>query len=267
MTGKPAADKVQPKAMVELRKKTIESWPTGEQVMEIVKEKFGTRVILAFSRGKDSIGCWLALRDAGFEVIPYHNMLCPGMAFVEESLDYFERFFGVHIRRVPHPTLYAHLNDRIFQTPATAAVIAGAKLPYFDSSLTEGEIATEEGLPDGAMTAIGIRVHDNLMRRMWLVSQGPLHWKTRRFAPVWDWRKGRLMAAIEAAGIVLPPDYALFGRSFDSVTLKYLWQIKRNFPADYRVILEWMPLAEAELWRYEKYGRAKEAAPAEETDA
>jgi hypothetical protein len=51
------------------------------------------------------------------------------------------------------------------------------------------------------------------------------------------------------------------------VTLKYLWQIKRNFPADYRVILEWMPLAEAELWRYEKYGRAKEAAPAEETDA
>lgn len=42
-------------------------------------------MLLAFSRGKDSIAAWRALRDAGVEVKPFHLYLVPGLAFADES--------------------------------------------------------------------------------------------------------------------------------------------------------------------------------------
>ncbi len=242
--------------MPELRKKTIESWPVSAEVVKQIGEEFDHKSLLGFSRGKDSIACWLVMRDAGFEVAPYHNLICPGLEFVEESLDYYERFFGVHIRRISHPTLYRYLNDFVMQTPGTARIIAGAKLPDFDSTFTEGEIVKEMGWKKGTMTASGMRVYDNLARRVWLIQHGPIYRSKGRWCPVWDWRKAGLIAAFQKAGIKLPVDYALFGRSFDGLHLKYVYQIKKHFPADFKVLLEWFPLIEVELWRYERYGQA-----------
>ena len=44
----------------------------------------GETVILAFSRGKDSLAAWLALREAGVNVVPYHMYLIPELRFVDE---------------------------------------------------------------------------------------------------------------------------------------------------------------------------------------
>lgn len=67
----------------------------------------GETVILAFSRGKDSIAAWLALREAGVEVLPYHIYLIPDLAFVDKSLAYFAEWFGCGpILNLPHPSLY-----------------------------------------------------------------------------------------------------------------------------------------------------------------
>lgn len=225
----------------------------------MIKDEFGDRVVLAFSRGKDAIGCWLALRDDGFEVLPYHNVLIPGLVFVEESLLYFERKLGTHIRRIPHPTLYDFLNEGLFQTPATDQVIRAAKLPNFTSEMTEQIIAVEEGLPAGAMAAVGIRAFDNLTRRVMIIQNGPILRKRRRFFPVWDWTKAQLLGEIEKAGIKLPIDYEVFGRSFDGISLKHVYQIKYRFPDDYRTLLEWFPLVEVEVWRYERYGHEADA--------
>jgi hypothetical protein len=57
------------------------------------------------------------------------------------------------------------------------------------------------------------------------------------------------MDAISEAGVDLPPDYALFNRSFDGLDVRILREIKRAYPADYATILRWFPLADLELAR------------------
>ena len=64
---------------------TIEGQPTSAEVRESLAAE-GRPVLLAFSRGKDSIAAWLALRAAGVDVIPYHMYLVPDLAFVAALL-------------------------------------------------------------------------------------------------------------------------------------------------------------------------------------
>jgi predicted PP-loop superfamily ATPase len=49
---------------------TIEGQPTSAEVRASLAGE-GRPVLLAFSRGKDSIAAWLALRDAGVDVVPF----------------------------------------------------------------------------------------------------------------------------------------------------------------------------------------------------
>lgn len=74
----------------------------------------------SFSRGKDSIACALGIRHR-LNIVPMHFIAVPGLEFVEESLDYYERkLFHRHILRLPHPALYRHLNNGLFQTARDA---------------------------------------------------------------------------------------------------------------------------------------------------
>jgi hypothetical protein len=102
------------------------------------------------------------------------------------------------------------------------------------------------------MAAIGIRASDNLLRRTVLISRGAIIRNQQVFYPIWDWNKDRLLNEINKNNIKLPDDYLLFGRSFDGFHYGYLKVIKDQRPDDWKKILEWMPLAEAELWLYER---------------
>ena len=67
--------------------------------------------ILAFSTGKDSIAAWLQMRKYFKRIIPYYCYTVPGLTFVEESLKYYEDFFGTHICRLPHRSLARMLRN------------------------------------------------------------------------------------------------------------------------------------------------------------
>lgn len=54
--------------------------------------------------GKDSLAAWLAMREAGITVVPYHLCLAPGMRFVDDLLHFYEDFFGIEIINLPHPS-------------------------------------------------------------------------------------------------------------------------------------------------------------------
>src|SRR5260370_26098405 len=98
--------------------------PGVKPSQELRDELRGETVILAFSRGKDSIAAWLALREAGVEVLPYHMYLIPELRFVDESLAYFADFFGCGpILNLPHPSLYRWLANLVYQPPDRCAVI------------------------------------------------------------------------------------------------------------------------------------------------
>jgi len=228
----------------------------SEELIRRVRAEIGPRVVLSFSRGKDSIASYIALRPHFDEVIPYHLYRVPGMSFVEESLAYYERVIGRHIINLPHPALYRMLNNYVYQPLDRVPLIAAMQLPTFDFEDIVNLVLQQEDLPDTMLVASGVRAADNPVRMLNFRTHGALNRKKRQFYPVWDWKKARLIAEIQASGIKLPRDYDLFGRSFDGIDLRYLAPLKRHSPDDYRRLLEWFPLADITLWNLEKEGRA-----------
>ena len=105
-----------------------------ETIAEVRKRQSET--LLAFSTGKDAIAAWLAIREHFDRVHPYYLYLVPGLEFVEESLAYYERFFGVKIARLPHPSVHRWLNNFTFQPPERCAVIEQARLPSPAATMT-----------------------------------------------------------------------------------------------------------------------------------
>lgn len=209
----------------------------------------GQTVLLAFSRGKDSLAAWLALRDAGARVVPYHLYLVPGLAFVDESLAYYEDWFGTPIINLPHPSLYRWLANLMYQPPERCRVIEAARITVPSYAQVNEMIREHFGLPPDAWVCDGVRAADSPNRRTAIASHGPVNQAIRTQKVVWDWRKQHVMAAIRAAAVELPPDYAWFGRSFDGLDRRFLEPIRHHAPADYARILEWFPLADLELHR------------------
>lgn len=221
--------------------------------IEVIKDVRGScaETMVAFSCGKDAIAAWLSVRDHFDSVHPYYLYLVPGLEFVEESLTRYERFFGSKIRRLPHPSLHRWLNAGVFQPPERMLVIEQAGLPDHSYRDIRTVMIEDHGLPDHCLVADGVRAADSPLRRVAIMTHGPVSINQGRYHPIWDMRKDDLIALFRKHGVKLPVDYELFGRSFDGIDLRFLLPLKRHRPDDYKRILEWFPLAELEVFRWE----------------
>jgi hypothetical protein len=227
--------------------------PPGEEIVRQVRAETGPKTLLAFSTGKDSIAAALAIRDAFDEVIPFYLYLVPGLEFVEESLDYYERtlFGGRRIIRMPHPSLYRWLNSYLYQPPHRAEVIHAARLPDFDYRDVH-DLIRDHHKARKALVATGVRAADSPMRRVSIMQHGAILRSKGEYFPVWDWKKDRLVAEIERAKVKLPVDYRVFGRTFDGLDARFLIPMRKHLPRDYARVLDWFPLAEADVFRAER---------------
>lgn len=223
----------------------------GDALIAEYKERFGDKTLIAFSRGKDSIAVALALRDK-IEMVPFHYDDCPGLEFVEESLAYYEKhLFGRKIIRMPHPAFYKHLRDGMFQPLGRAELLAAASIPNLDHADIVKMVKKQEGIEGDILSATGLRALDNAVRFLSLRKHGAIRATAGNWAPIWDWTKQQLLDTIEQSGISLPADYTFLPRSFDGFSYLYLIPIKEHYPRDYQRILEWFPLAQAEMLRWE----------------
>ncbi len=210
----------------------------------------GQTVILAFSRGKDSLAAWLALREAGVTVIPYHMYLIPDLRFVDESLAYYAGWFGCGpILNLPHPSLYRWLANMVYQAPERCQVIDRSDIRIPEYTDINPIVREYLGLPADTWVVDGVRAADSPNRRMALKSHGPVNLKARTQKVVWDWRKQHVMDAIRHAGVTLPPDYKWFNRSFDGMDRRFMQPLARFAPDDYERILTWFPLADLDVAR------------------
>lgn len=220
-------------------------------VCELVREACGhDKALLSFSCGKDSWAAWLSARDH-FDFQPYYLYLVPGLEFVEDYLGYAEKILGKRILRLPHPSFYRWLNFAIFQAPERRRIIHAAGFEAFDYADMRDAVIEDCGLPENAWVADGVRAADSPMRRAALLKSQGINANRRQFSPCWDWNKARLLQELQAANIKLPIDYKVFGRSFDGLDLRFLIKIREHFPRDYTRILDWFPLVDMEIARYE----------------
>lgn len=220
-------------------------------VCELVREACGhDKALLSFSCGKDSWAAWLSARDH-FDFQPYYLYLVPGLEFVEEYIGYAEQVLGKRVIRLPHPSFYRMLNNAIFQAPQNRRIIWAANLGEPSYEDVRDAVIEDCGLPENSWVANGVRAADSPMRRAALMKSQGVTASRRQFSPCWDWNKARLLEELQRANIKLPVDYAVFGRSFDGIDLRFLIKIREHFPRDYQRILEWFPLADMEIARYE----------------
>jgi hypothetical protein len=223
---------------------------SGDALCRYLRDDLGvTRVALAFSRGKDALCAWWQLRRHGFEVVPYHLDLVPGMSFVEESLAYYDRVLGAKVVRYVHPGTFRMLRDLVYQPPERWPVILEADLPDVTRQVIDDDVRATQGVE---WIATGVRAADSILRLAGVRHHGSLNPKARTFMPVFDWRMDRVYRCLDdlaAEGIGLPLDYELFGRTFDGVDAKFTAALRERLPADYQRVLDLFPLADADLFR------------------
>ena len=69
-------------------------------------------------------------------------------------------------------------------------------------------------------------------------------------------RDGRdTFAVLKRHGLKLPAEYHMWGRTVGSWDYIYLKAIRDNYPDDYSRVLEWWPLADLQIFRYEEVGK------------
>lgn len=206
--------------------------------------------VIAFSGGKDSVACALALRDAGYDLHPVAYTEIPGMSFVDETLDTYERtlFGGRHIVRVMHPSFCKSILLGHYQPPHRLPLTEAMGFDYADVDV-QAMLIGEQGLPEGTMTAIGVRAADNILRRKIIAVNGPVAARKGQFYAIWDWTIDRTATTISRSGVKLPPDYRLWPHSF-AFGSDFFLGVRQHFPGDWARLLEWFPLAEAEVFRH-----------------
>jgi len=232
-------------------KQSVELIPSHELVNQVRSEV--DDLILYFSCGKDSIAMWLWLRQFDFRIHPVYLYTVPGLRSDAENLAYYEQLYGQHIMRIPHPLLYQMLNDLVYQPPERAAQLLAFDLPNFkfqdiDQVIANGYLA---GRPYYA--AMGMRMAANLDRRMMMYQNGVLGKKNRRFYyAIWDWNIEQVSKIINDNQVKLPKIYRATGRTVAAIDYYYIRPFRELYPDDYEKILEWVPLLEAEFYRYER---------------
>jgi hypothetical protein len=226
--------------------------PRGDDLIKAYRERYGDKTLLAFSRGKDSIALALALRDK-IDVVPFYYDDIPGLEFVDESLAYYERtlFNGRRILRMPHPTFYKQLREGLFQPVRRAEILAAASIPNINHADVVKMVKKQEGIEGDILSATGLRALDNAVRFISIRKHGAIRHGAGNWAPIWDWTKNRLMDEIERSGVSLPPDYLFLPRSLDGFSYLFLIPLREHYPRDYERMLEWLPLARAEILRFE----------------
>lgn len=226
----------------------IKGQPTSKEVLQTLAD-LNQPVALGFSCGKDSIATWLAMREYGIEVVPVYFWLVPNLRFIDEELEYFEGVFGQRIYRYPNPSFYRLINAAVDQPPERLRVIEAAKLPTPDYEQTWQLIFDELGLAKDTWKADGVRAADSIVRRSSFTQHGVMKKNSHKVSPIADWLKGEVMDAIEGAGIELPIDYEIFGRSFDGIDRRFTEPMKEHLPEDYERLREWFPMLVTDMIR------------------
>lgn len=212
--------------------------------------------LCSFSMGKDSIATYLEIREHFEQVVPFYLYGVPDLEFVENNLKYYEDKIGRHIIRLPQPKFYAKLNALLYQPPVVDRwdVIFGWNLPDHTHRDIHSAVCACEGLDEHTTyTAIGLRYADSPQRRTALARNGLVTHSMQKFYPIAHYTKQDVLDKVKGAGWKLSSDYKYFKDSMDGLQIRYLLPIKKHFPRDYEKILEWFPLAEMEILRYERF--------------
>jgi 3'-phosphoadenosine 5'-phosphosulfate sulfotransferase (PAPS reductase)/FAD synthetase len=226
----------------------------SRKLREHISELTGGRCIISFSRGKDSIAAWLACREQFDKITAYYLQQVPGqlLDIERESLDYYKEWFGCEIKTMLHPGVWSMLTKyQVLQPPDRVEWLCTYPVVQYKYEDVYSWARCDN---PGAYVGVGVRSADSPLRMISIRKHGPVKHKVLQFFPIYDWRSDDIERSISDAGIKLPADYHLFGRSLDGFDFRFMAPLKQHYPQDYEVVQHWFPFVGADLVRHELYG-------------
>jgi hypothetical protein len=211
------------------------------------------KVVLHYSTGKDSIAAWIALRDAGFEVVPVYKEVIPNLSFIDNVIKAHEKYFGTEVIKVPYKGLFQILHDKYGGFDDNANL---------DLMLTKEKLSTSYTMKDDfndfilgftgcSVAIIGVKASDSIHRRTNFIMSGPYNAKQRMYSLCWRLAKNAPLRIIMNAKCPLPRYYLFLGRSPELLFDSEYWFIKKYFPQDWDTICKYLPDAELRVKAYE----------------
>ena len=252
--------------MIELKKSTKAkrwNWQSSDYLCAEIAEHTDT-VVLSFSMGKDSLAAYIQLKRFFKNVHLYYLYLAPNIPFIDANIAYYEQEFGQKIVQLPSSIFAINYAGFLFQPVTNVDKIDTANFYTADKDKYNDTLAKAVKAYFNASldtpVADGVRADDNLNRRSAIVQYSPYNFNRNQFRPVYDWSKSDCFNEIRKAGIKLPVDYQLWGRTFEGYDYKFIKGLKMWLPESYEVLRSWYPFIELEILRYENpiRGRAKE---------
>lgn len=226
-------------------------YKNSAELMRKMANRCNGETMLAFSCGKDSISAWVELRKYFTKITPVYYYQVPNLSFIESSLNYYEDFFQTEIIRLPNPLIYRMLNSGMYQTPQTNKIIQSFQFPIPTREQMAQFVREDFKVSSNAYLSVGNRMADNPLRRLSIKTKGAVSEKQKKWFPIYDYLIEDVVRSIREAGVKLPADYHLFGKSFDGLSYRFIEPVKRYYPADYKKIRAFFPFIDNEIMKYE----------------
>jgi hypothetical protein len=222
-------------------------------IVERMKQKSIDKISIGFSTGKDSLVGYDIMQKSGINIIPVYFYIVPKIKFIEANLKMYEDYYQVHIIRLPHPMLTDYINYTIFQ-PLHKAIDMSQ---YYSKNLGfKGYLDwyfEKEGI-DCHWDANCMKMADSINRRLLMRGKPDIDEEKKIIYIAKYLTDHDCWEYIHDNKIPITKDYEIFGRSADDLmNYQYLIGIKKFYPKDYQTIIEYFPLAEMEILRYEAY--------------
>ncbi len=210
------------------------------------------KVTLGFSTGKDSLACAVVCRNIGVEYVPFYFYPCPELEFVQRTIEKYEALLGVKIVQMPHPMLYDFLRHQDFQPPRMIDYLEATSLPKLTfADLVRCHLDSIGDTRD-YYDVVGMRASESFNRRKFFERKGGIDHEEKKAYPIYDWNRGDVLQLLAENQIPLSSDYLLWNRSYDGMKYQFLFGVKKRYPNDWKTLLEYFPLLEVELFRYEQ---------------
>ena len=227
---------------------------------QVVELNQSTDLFLSFSRGKDSIAAFLECYESGifrnYKMFLYY--LCPGLSFVDEYVNYFEKRFGFKIIQYPSTTFLDLLESGCLQTPIGVAqnqkMIDENKgfFSYKRDKLTD--LAREDfKLSSTFLCANGIKASDSPLRSTALKKKEGLNTNNYKWYPIWNYSNQEIAEIIVRHDVKLPKDYEYWGLTIDGFDYRFVKYIKENLPSDWKVLQEYFPKIDLVYYKHQHY--------------
>lgn len=198
--------------------------------------------IVAFSGGKDSWACLhMAILIFGpGNVFVYNLYLVPGLECELREIRKAERRYGVTVRRLPHPGIYAALAVGHLQPCPTAF---RRKLQHADIYELVRDITNSDWL------VFGHRMDESLQRRGMIKASAGLMVHLRKAYPLWNWKAADVFHYLNSCKIPAPEQYTEDDTTGLTLGANSLLYLKAKYPDDYRKVIQLFPLAEGQFLR------------------